>query len=166
MTTVRTILVPIDFSEGSFAALRHARELASIFHSQLHLLHVATGPDAPLWAAELFGSHLRPRQEQERIAALDRLATLIVAQGLDPFTTTGLVRMGCPERVIADYANEVRADLVIMGVHGHHSPMISVGRVVERVLASVSCPVLTIPEQRVAVDASEAPRELVEALAC
>ena len=167
MTNVRTILVPIDFSEGSLAAVRHARELASIFHSHIHLLHVAANPNAPRWALELFSHELAPVQEQHRLEALDQLATLIVAQRMDPFRTTGLVRLGIAEDVIVDYADEIHADLIVMGVHGDHLiPELSVGQVVDGVIGRVSCPVLTIPEQKVPVLRLEPPRRPGEAVAC
>jgi nucleotide-binding universal stress UspA family protein len=167
MTNVRTILVPIDFSEGSLAAVRHARELGDVFHSHIHLLHVAPGPDAPKWALELFGSQLRPVQEQHRLQALDQLATVIVSLQLDPFRTTGLVRNGCAEQVITEYADEIHADLVVMGLHGDHFiPQVRVGQVVERVLGNVRCPVLAIPEERLPVARLEAPTRLGEPLAC
>lgn len=152
MTNVQTILVPIDFSEGSLAAVRHARALAEVFRSHVHLLHVATRPDTPEWAHELFATELRPVEEQDRLQALDRLATLIVGQRLDPFRTTGLVRSGCAEDAIAEYADEINADLIVMGLHGDHLvPNLRVGQVLARVLGRVRCPVLAIPEDRIAV---------------
>jgi nucleotide-binding universal stress UspA family protein len=167
MTNVKTILVPVDFSEGSLAAVRHAQELAGVFQSHIHLLHVASGPDAPKWAVELFASQLRPMQEETRVRALDRLAMLIVAQQLDPFRTTGLVRSGCAEQVIADYADEIHADLIVMGLHGHHLiPHMRVGQVVERVLGRVRCPVLTIPEEGIPVVRLTVPETAAEPLAC
>ena len=167
MTNVRTILVPVDFSEGSLAAVRHARELAALFHSHLHLLHVSRGPDAPRWARELFALQLGPVEEQHRLEALDQLATLIVSQHLDPFRTTGLVRIGCPEEVIADYADEIHADLIVMGLHGDHFiPQLRVGQVVERVLGNVRCPVLTIPEERMTIARHALPYRQHEPLAC
>jgi nucleotide-binding universal stress UspA family protein len=149
MTNVRIILVPVDFSEGSFAAVRHARDLADVFHSQIHLLHVSSAPDAPQWALELFAAQLRPIEDSNRMQALDRLATLIVSQRLDPLRTTGLVRSGAADEVIADYAEQIHADVIVMGLHGDHLiPNLRLGQVVERVLGRVDCPVLAIPEER------------------
>jgi universal stress protein A len=167
MTNVRTILVPVDFSEGSLAAVRHARELAAMFNSHLHLLHVTQGPDAPRWAVEVFADQFAPVQEQHRLEALDRLATLIVSQQMNPFQTTGLVRCGSAETVISDYAEEIHADLIVMGLHGDHFiPQLRVGRVVERVLGQVHCPVLTIPEETLHVAHRTVPYQHHEAMAC
>jgi universal stress protein A len=167
MTKVRTILVPIDFSEGSLAAVRHARELAEIFHSRVDLLHVTQGPDAPAWATELFAHQLGSVAEQHRLAALDQLATVIVSQQLDPARTTGLVRSGRPEDVIADYAEEIHADLIVMGLHGDRSaPGLRVGQVIGRVLGRVRCPVLTVPDKRPPAMRLPIPYVAHESLAC
>lgn len=164
---VRTILVPIDFSEGSLAAVRHARQLAEIFHSHIHLLHVSQATDAPRWAREVFSAQLRPLEEQGRLEALDRLATLIVVQGLDPLRTTGLVRTGCAEQVIAEYASEVHADLIVMGRHGDRFiPGLRVGQVVERVLGEAACPVLTIPDEPLPAARPYGRVAKIDAIAC
>jgi nucleotide-binding universal stress UspA family protein len=167
MTNVQTILVPIDFSEGSLAAVKHARDLAALFHSHLHLLHVTAVPVAPRWALELFRAELRPVEEQNRLQAIDRLATLIVSQRLDPFRTTGLVRSGCAEQAIIDYADEIHADIIVMGLHGDHFiPDLRLGQVAERVLGAARCPVLTIPEDRVPVSRLDAPARAGASIAC
>lgn len=163
MTTVRTILVPVDFSEGSRTAVRHARDLAATFGSTVHLLHVSPRPVAPAWAVELFGTHLRSIQQEERLKAVDQLATLMVAERLDPLSTTGLVRSGPPDEVIADYADEVHADLIVMGVHGDHMmPQPTVGHVAGRVLACTRCPVLAIPVSSFELAHLEMPSALPE----
>ena len=147
MTSVRTILVPVDFSAGSVAAARHARELATIFRSHVHLLHVVSAPDVPLSAVEPFWAELREFHEPTRLQALDRLVTVIAHEQFNPFSTTGIVRTGSPEQVISQYADEVHADLIVMGTHGDHSQ--PVGEVVERVIGQVECPVMTIPNKSI-----------------
>jgi nucleotide-binding universal stress UspA family protein len=166
MTTVKTILVPVDFAEGSLAALQHARELAAMFNSNVHLLHVAPGFEMPDWANELFGSKARSMEARKRLEGLDKLATLIACHRFDPYTTTGLVRTGCAEQVIADYANEIRADLIVMGVHGDRTVATeAVGHVMERVLGRVECPVLAIPEHQLVARAT-ANQDYEAAIAC
>jgi len=143
MTPLRTILVPIDFSPGSIAAAQRAHELAAIFDSHVHLLHVVAPPDIPLAAVEPFWMELWARAKPTRVEALGRLATLVAEERFDPFTTTGLVRTGRAEQVISEYADEAKADLIVMGVHGDHAQ--PVGQVVERVLGRTHCAVLAIP---------------------
>src|SRR4051794_20070664 len=52
------ILLPVDFSERSIAAARHARVLAAHFHSELTLLHVLTPPHYEFGALEIGGTML------------------------------------------------------------------------------------------------------------
>ena len=47
MTTLRTILVPVDFGDASDAALKYARSLAEACGSTLHLLHVVDDSHRP-----------------------------------------------------------------------------------------------------------------------
>jgi nucleotide-binding universal stress UspA family protein len=146
MTSVRRILVPVDFTEGSTAALRHASDLTTMFGSQLHVLHVIAKREPPPWAAALCGQTRTATSDSDRMSALDRLATLIVTTRLDPFSTTGVVRVGCPDDVIAGYADEINAGLIVMGVHGDRlATPGSVGAVIAAVLSAVSCPVMAIP---------------------
>ena len=143
MTPFKTILVPIDFSPGSIAAARRANELSAVFRSHVHLLHVVAPPDIPLSAVEPFWGELWALHKPTRMEALDRLATLVAEERFDPFTTTGAVRTGRAEQVIGKYADEVKADLIVMGIHGDH--LQPVGEVVERVLGRTHCAVLAIP---------------------
>jgi nucleotide-binding universal stress UspA family protein len=163
MATLRRILVPVDLTTGSLAALRHARGLATVFGSHIHLLHVAAGTAALAFVVEPFGREVGPAADA-RLEALDRLAALVVGERMDPFTTTGLVRTGCVEDVIAGYAEETHADLIVMGVHGDHRSPKSVGRVIERVMAWVHRPVQAVPEDRAAI--AVVPREMPEEVAC
>lgn len=163
MTPFKTILVPIDFSPGSIAAAQRAHELASVFHSHVHLLHVVAPPDIPLSVVQPLWDE--PWAETPtRMEALDRLATLVAEQRFDPFTTIGLIRTGRAEQVISAYADEVTADLIVMGIHGDHVQ--PVGKVVERVLGRTHRPVLIIPAPTMKVIYAERAAPELRPLAC
>lgn len=141
--TLRRILVPVDFSAGSLAAVREAQQIARAASCELHLLHVTDvgrSIETTHAAASAAGT-------DRRLAAYHRLAAVIAGNDLDPFHTTGIVRRGVPEQMIAQYAGEIRADLIVMGIHGQDQmPPNSPGRVIEGVLGAAHCPVLAIPE--------------------
>lgn len=143
MSPFKTILVPIDFSPGSIAAAHHAHELAALFDSHVQLLHVVAPPEIPLAAVEPFWGELWSLHKPAREAAVDRLAALVAQERFDPFTTTGVVCSGHAEQVISTYADEINADLIVMGVHGDHTQ--PVGEVVEHVLGRTDRAVLAIP---------------------
>jgi len=50
----KRVLVPLDFSAPSDAALEYARSVAARYGSSLHLLHVAEDPYRALYSAEVF----------------------------------------------------------------------------------------------------------------
>jgi CPA2 family monovalent cation:H+ antiporter-2 len=164
MTPFKTILVPIDFSPGSIAAAQRAHELASVFHSHVHLLHVVAPPDIPLSAVEPSWGELWALHRPTRMEALDRLATLVAEQRFDPFTTTGLVRTGRAEQVISMYAGEVKADLIVMGIHGDHAQ--PVGETVERVLGRTQCAVLAVPAPTLREMYAESTPTALQPVAC
>jgi nucleotide-binding universal stress UspA family protein len=167
MTIMRTILAPVDFSVGSEAALEHARDLAEMYDSDLHLLHVTDTSVIPAWARELFGPQLRPVAAEHGSTARDRLAMMVASHHLNPRRTKIEVRVGCAEQTIADYADQLHADLIVMGVHGEgHVPHTPLGQVLERVLARARCPVLTIPEEALETVRVPAPVLLREQVAC
>ena len=58
---------------------------------------------------------------------------------------TQVVREGDPGLMIADYAADVQADLIVMPSHGYHGvKRLLLGSVAERVLRHANCPVLVL----------------------
>jgi nucleotide-binding universal stress UspA family protein len=142
MTRLRSILVPIDFSPGSLSAAAYARDLAEMSHSHVHLLHVAQPPDVS--AGGPYWHDSQTLQEPVSRRALDRLATLSMALEFYPVRTTGIVRFGRADEVIGEYAEQIQADLIVMGIHGDHT--VPVGEVIEHVLGRTRRAVLAVPE--------------------
>jgi nucleotide-binding universal stress UspA family protein len=145
MTQLRTILVPVDFSAESRAALRHARDLAQVFNSRIHLLHVTTVPAMPPWTEDSAGA-VRRIHEDDRTRARFALSSIADQERLDPVTTRPIVLSGRPEDVIPRYAREVGAGLIVMGLHAERARARAVGHVTDRVMRAVQCPVLAVPE--------------------
>lgn len=146
MTSVRNILALVDFSSNSLRALRHARDLARIFKGHLYILHVTPIAQAPSWALEIAGLELHRIAHDSRAHSQALLASLTAAESLDPSATTVMVLAGRPEQVIAAYASEIGAELIVMGLHGQdQTPPGFLGRVADRVLRHAPCPVLAVP---------------------
>lgn len=142
--TLSRILVPIDFSETSGAALDYATFLARSFDARVDLLHVldpmlgVTGEslllvkDQPETVAE-YG--VRIAQEE-----LDRLAARLEGDGVP---ARALVEPGVPwERIVRASQN---ADLVVMGTHGRTGlSRVLLGSVTDKVVQRSTTPVLTV----------------------
>ena len=147
MAAIRKILVPVDFSDPSRAALDYAAELARPFDASIDLLHVwqpptfvgtASLPEAPSVDAGLTDLVRKNAEEvSERFAAEAKKRGLPVREvRCEP---------GVPARAIVEVAKAERYDLIVIGTHGRsgftHAVM---GSVAERVVRHSDCPVLTV----------------------
>ena len=141
MTHLHTILVPVDFSSESRIAVRRARDIAFIYGTRVCLLHVTSMPSVPAWAPDL-GYTLQRMHDDTRTRAQFALAAIIDQERLDTKTTSAVVLTGRPADVIPLYADEIDADLIVMGLHTGTRIL---GHVTDRVMRAVRCPVLTIP---------------------
>ena len=76
-------------------------------------------------------------------AAHDHLAKFL--GGANTAGVRTIIREGDPGLMIADYADEVHADLIVMPSHGYHGvKRLLLGSVAERVLRHANCPVLVL----------------------
>jgi len=145
MLKIQKILAPVDFSERSTAAARHAVALAHRFDSKLVFLHVIPSP--PLELAGFEGGYYTARLQPPGEEALDhfmaRLDGLVKAASPDR-PVEKVVREGDPAREIENLADETGADLIVMPTHGY-GPFrrFILGSVTAKVLHDLECPVLT-----------------------
>jgi nucleotide-binding universal stress UspA family protein len=146
--TFKTLLVPIDFSDGSLRALDYGAALARQLRAKLILLHVV----APAIYGENYLQNSGALDEANRniIASaweqLNKVKHRALTHGLE---TEMLVRMGRAQSDIADTANAIGADLIVMGTHGIGGlKQVMLGGTAERVLWHSPCPVLTVPQPK------------------
>lgn len=146
MPTFESILVPIDFSADSDAALRCAIALARQFGSSLYLLHVLDDPlAAGPWGSEIAVPETPGLRDSLRREAEHRLTECLSAADRDRFNVTTEVATGRPAQSIVDFARNNATDLIVMGTHGRRGVAhLLMGSVAERVVRSAPCPVLTV----------------------
>ncbi len=134
----KTVVVPIDFSDDAFAALSTAREVAHE-STALHVLHVLPilEPAEPgiMWHTV--------DDAGRRQHATEALGEELAKRGFGELTVA--IRFGDPGHEIADYAEEVKAALVVVSSHGRSSwQRLLIGSVADRVVRLARCPVLLI----------------------
>jgi nucleotide-binding universal stress UspA family protein len=143
MTLPRTILVPVDFSDYSEAALDYAVDLAVRLDAKLFLLNVIGIP--ALGVPELgvaMTSTFIESMVRDNQAAIDKLAD---ARRQKASIAGALLRTGDARDVINQTADEVGADLIVMGTHGRRGVgRAPLGSVAESIVRTSPCPVLTI----------------------
>lgn len=132
------ILVPVDKSRASMAALKEACELCQQLNSKIHILHVSDMIDHPL-----------NKESHEQENPLTIAKKTIDAYGI-PYTTE--VQKNTGEKVaniILRSVKENQADLVIMGTHGFSGMMhLLMGSVAEGVLRQAEVPVMLLRRGR------------------
>lgn len=143
MTTPTQILVPVDFSPGSEHALAYATELAKRLDATVHVVHAIGIPT--LGAPELglaFTAATIDKLVADSKAALDRITA---SHRNSARVGKVLVRTGDARDMILQVAEELGADLVVMGTHGRRGlSRALLGSVAETVVRTSPIPVLTI----------------------
>jgi len=137
------ILVPIDMSVFSVAALQYAEDIAEHFGAEIVVLHIAEEDDL---AARI------PKKEKEQMTTKEidqRLKSTIAHMLLDHNVVTQSMRIeirhGSPAQEIVNAAPDLHADLIVMCTHGRSGVShILMGSVAEKVVRNATCPVLTL----------------------
>ena len=142
---IKTILVPVDFSEPSLSALRCAAAFAEHFGAQLVLLHVVEPMATP--DMEYLPMSISPEQFVK--LATRKLQVLSKPQDSRPsLVAQALVRTGKPFREITEAARELKADLILIATHGYTGlERALLGSTAERVVRHAPCPVMTLRER-------------------
>ncbi len=144
MFSVAKILVAVDFSPGSRAAVEYAAMLAKALHSTVTLFHVYQTPD--IMSSIVPGADGAVDAEKDRELARKWLEELRTeAQRHTDVEMHALVEHGSPAQEIISLSRRGGFDMVVMGTHGRTGLRhVLMGSVAEAVVRGASCPVLTI----------------------
>ena len=145
MTTMRRILVAIDFSEYSQRALDEAVVFAKKFGAELHLIHCYH-----VYPEESVGFPYNVSVPANYEREIRKAATAHLAGWLEKVTAQGIraeqhVAMDRPSHGIVALAEKLSADLIVIGTYGLTGlKHVLLGSVAERVIRHAPCPVLTV----------------------
>ncbi len=138
---LNTILFPTDFSHASDAALAWATSLARDTGAKIVILHVEEPPLA-YGGGELYYGIPEPNTE-----ALQKMLSNLKPGDPNVRYEHRLVT-GDPADEIVRVANEMGADLIMMGTHGRRGlTRVLMGSVAELVVRHASCPVMTLKDK-------------------
>jgi nucleotide-binding universal stress UspA family protein len=144
---IKRILVPVDFSSSSQRALDYAQGLAAKFGAAIHLVHVCEVPSIMTPALDAYAVAYADWSQKLGEESEKQLVQVAGTMGSVPTTTE--VLFGPPAGAIVEAAGTSKADLIVMGTHGHGVVMHALmGNVAERVVRTAPCPVLTVREPK------------------
>ena len=137
---MKRILVPLDGSRASEAALPQARSLAHHYGAEVYLLRIAPdGSDVRVTASGQVHSGRDDTVEHCR-TYLDAIAATFVHERVGVDT---LVVRGHAAAVILEVAEDIQADLIVMSTQGRGGlKRALVGSVADSVIRHASMPVL------------------------
>ncbi|MCR9201231.1 MAG: universal stress protein [Planctomycetaceae bacterium] len=140
---ISTVLVPTDFSESSFHAVRYGLAVARRFQARLHVLHVTR---EMFFYMPAFGGY-SPSQDEYAAAATAFLEATIDGLQTQGVEVTTEHRFGRPGEVIVQSAQQMTSPLIILD--GHDAGLLArtlSPSVTSFVVAHANCPVMTIPD--------------------
>ena len=161
MNASSKILVPVDFTPQSAAAVRRAVEIASPGGAEIILLQFHDAVEYPL----PFDCVVNTRAHLQRMSEpmLERLeAARAATERLGVRRVTIRYEYGDPAAGIIRIAAEEGCDLIVMGTHGRTGVRRwLMGSVAEKVMRGASCPVLTVKAPRAGAASTVAERRPV-----
>jgi nucleotide-binding universal stress UspA family protein len=143
-TVPKRILVPTDYSTHARDAVVEGHNIAKKFGADLILLHVIEEPIPPafyLAANDVVINDLFDSAEKDSKKAL---SDLVHDVGIKQKSKLEVIK-GHIVSTITEYASDNDVDLIVMGSHGYTGlTHFLLGSTTEKVLRSVSCPVMTV----------------------
>jgi len=131
---IREVLFATDFTTESLAALPFALDQAHNYGAHLTFLHVVPEP----------GRKSLPDPARVVTCLQGKLKALIPAEATNGSEPDCLVKIGEPAEIILQTAQDIPADVIVLGVHASGAlPGHSLGTTVYKVICEATCPVLT-----------------------
>ncbi len=147
-STMKKIVVAVDFSNATAGVLEMAAGLAKSFNAGLELFHVIE-PE-PSYTAYGFTPDEFPAmnafQEEAKRRATRKLGELLATVHAEVPLATSQLAEGSPLHSLLDHVRESGADFVVVGSHGHGViASLLLGSVAEGMVRKATVPTLIVP---------------------
>ncbi len=141
---MKSILIPIDFSDYARAAMKTGIVLARKTGAEIFLLHVFSAPlDWNRISVEKQQEY--PENEARMVDAEIKMDQLIKDKAFKGVKVTPLVRPGIVQEEVLSVSKLYKVDLIIMGAHGTGaSHRYFIGSQAQKIMRTSPCPVLSV----------------------
>lgn len=144
---INSTLVPLDFSETSLNALDHAAAIASVLNenNSITLLHIIeSGSFEPVKEVAHITSEINSHDALAIEGALNRMHKIAEEHHNKNIEYNFIVASGKAYRKIAEIAEDIKADSIVMGTHGSSGIQAFAGSNASRVIQLAPCPVVVV----------------------
>lgn len=143
----RNVLITTDLSENSTVAGQEARTLGLLDEAKTVIMHAFTTPVAsPVLQSSITVQEYEDRLGQEEQRVRDELQGTLRKVGIEAELRALLLSEKSVRMAIEECANDMHADLVVVGTHGRTGiGRWFLGSVAEAVLANLEIDVLAVP---------------------
>lgn len=148
MLEIKRILCPVDFSDFSVWAYRHALSVAVHYRSKLVVLHIVE-----LWRYPFLSFAPTPAAHHEFCQMVhergkEQLQEFVKTRTDCDDSPELVVQEGMAPDIILSLAQEQKIDVIVMGTHGRRGyDRLTLGSVTDRVMRRAPCPVLVVSRQ-------------------
>lgn len=137
------ILVAVDLTEEAAEVIAAAKEQASLGSPELHLINVVKPVNLTYGGLDMGAASATANLDQlMRDQAKEVIAGLAEKAGIPGGRV--YLQQGNPANEIRSKAEEIQADLIVIGTHGRHGLGLLLGSTANGVLHGVQCDVLTV----------------------
>jgi|SRR5208282_233468 len=145
MLEIRLILCPVDFSEFSVRAYRHALSLAEHYRARLVALHIVELSRYPYADYAASAGDYAEFCRTLRDGGNEQLREFVKKHHHDEIQPELVVYEGAAADCILSLAQARKVDLIVMGTHGRRGyDRLVLGSVTNRVMRKTSYPVLAV----------------------
>ena len=146
MVNIDRILCPVDLSQFSRDSLHHALALAKWYEAQVTVCHVYSAPQLFPFTGVPGNVPLPPPPVQPDDVADEVRRFCALSLGDSAQSVEIVVREGNATKEIVLLAEQLPADLLVLGTHGRSGfERLFLGSVTEKVLRTTRVPVMTVP---------------------
>lgn len=137
----KILLVAVDLSNESDRIIERAIELSNNQTDRIMLVHVLE-PVAAAYPIDAYAINLTKLQEESMAIAAQRLASIASKHGIQ--SNRQMVLAGAAAIEVRSMAEDIHADLIVIGSHGTTGWKLLLGSTANKVLHGAPCDVMTV----------------------
>lgn len=155
---MKSILIPVDFSENTINTCRYALQFTGrektrflLFHIYPNQLMVAdssfpTGIDTDTFINTEYINELRDVAQENMKGLVNDFKKIVEDKGVNNATVEDMVVGGDPEYEIQQICEEIEPGMIIMGTRGAGKKGFLEGSTAEKIMNATSIPVIAVPQ--------------------